>query len=465
MNSYLKKLIQFALPFFFMALHTPSVLSRMVCKPPLIRPIHGSYDYCAFSAMPLFDQTNPNLAFINVPEAPVGQTISPTDSVCTVSYDHYHSEYPASYPTYNCEKYPAPDHYMENHQPQPNPYTKSWLPWGPFLGDSGSLPWKRKNSYGSATCGPTSETMALTAAIAYKDPATQIVPNSWTDVNFTQAQKPAFQNDWPSPLLASSTSSDPNNGANARSGYQMTQQELQRLVNFALLQETDPTNGGGCDAIESLVNDFTSPNDATKVYEMYDAIDQGKSVNINNAHVIKLIKDGFVTVIAMHYYTVHIENVGGSPLHQQITLTLQPGGHILAVEGYSQLNDQAFLIIHDPFYGIRRMESLPELSAGSVIGTPPSPTAAQAQVGAISVTSPSSAGDTTNAPPNRTLYLPTGLSSVMVVPWEPPYWDPASFPPPSSPPSDPPPPVNDIWGLQDKEVITVVDTLRGIYVP
>jgi hypothetical protein len=465
MNSFLRKLIQFGIPFFLIALHTPSVSSRMVCKSPILKPINGSYDYCAFSAMPLFDQTNPNLAFINVPEASVGQTVNPTDSVCTVSYNHYHSEYPATYPTYNCEKSPAPDHYMENHQPQPNPYIKSWLPWGPFPGDSGSLPWKRKNMYGSATCGPTSETMALTAAIAYKDSSTQIVPNSWTDLNFSQAQKPAFQNDWPSPLVGASPSSDPNNGTSARSGYQMSQQELQRLVNLALLQETDPSYGGDCDAIESLTNDFTSPNDSSKVYEMYDAIDQGKSVNINNAHVVKLIKDGFVTLIAIHYYTVHIENVGGSPLHQQITLASQPGGHILAVEGYSQLNGQSFLIIHDPFYGIRRIESLPELNAGTVIGTLPSPSTSQAKVEAISNVSPPSPSDTTQAPPNRTLYLPPGLSSVMVVPWEPPYWDPASFPAPSSLPSDPPPPVNDIWGLQDKEIITVVDTLRGIYVP
>jgi len=172
------------------------------------------------------------------------------------------------------------------------------------------------------------------------------------------------------------------------------------------------------------------------------------------------LNKSYASVVGIHYYEVHIEEGGGNPSNQKITLLPQPGGHILAIEGYNKLNNTVTQIIHDPLFGVRRMESLPDLTAGSstIIG-------AQKTDNTTSQKSSNSLAPQIQDTETRTLVLPPGLLSVMAVPWEPPYWDSGAFTSASPPPSEPPPPVNSIWYLRDKEIIAVVDELRAFYIP
>src|SRR5262245_53403962 len=176
---------------------------------------------CYFDDMPIYDQTNPNYAYVSVPDS-----------------------------TYCAEKYPvhasdfADGKVCSRGIPRTLPrgvtddFYKSWLPWGPLIGDPGSV-----GSAGSATCAANSDAMIMHSAVNNKSSTTTLVSGtgdiqSWVQDVFLSATRPSEQEEWPNPLInyLSNNSKFTNvigdTNAEHRDPYRMTANDLQQVVNI-----------------------------------------------------------------------------------------------------------------------------------------------------------------------------------------------------------------------------------------
>src|SRR5262249_7582610 len=140
---------------------------------------------CYFHDMPIYDQTNPNYAYVSVPDS-----------------------------TYCAEKYPVLASDFDDGKvcsrgiprnptrgATDNTFYKTWLPWGPVIGDPGSV-----GSAGSATCAANSIAMIMHSAVNNKSSTTTLVSGtgdiqSWVQDVFLSAVRPPDQEEWPNPLI------------------------------------------------------------------------------------------------------------------------------------------------------------------------------------------------------------------------------------------------------------------------
>ncbi|HEY8041100.1 MAG TPA: hypothetical protein VIF15_14940, partial [Polyangiaceae bacterium] len=107
---------------------------------------------CEFTRMPLYNQTNPNLAFVDVPASVYAAEARKVTGQLVPDPAARHDAIVVSTPG------------VAN-ATELDPYYESWLPLGSMVGDQGSLGY-----WLSATCGPTAESMALMAAMAAMRP-------------------------------------------------------------------------------------------------------------------------------------------------------------------------------------------------------------------------------------------------------------------------------------------------------
>jgi hypothetical protein len=269
--------------------------------------------------MPLYDQTNPNFAFVTVPSSTWSSEAQPTWQPPLLQS--------SSEPS--CGTTIIPD-----------PYYTSWLPVGPISGDPGALGcW-----WYTAICGPTAESMALMAVINGRGSATSYT--GWTQ-SFVDASSPTDQvgsvpNPTFIPSFSPSVSGTPNRLA-------MTGSDVQRVILMAIKQGTLPNAGGGMDAILSTASDFTPA--ATGSW--------GDANTISDATFSAAINSGSVIVFAIHEYTATITQVSGTS--DQVTFKFNGGGHILAVNG----DQLGVLTIYDPVYAVRETLTMESISTGT----------------------------------------------------------------------------------------------------
>jgi hypothetical protein len=338
---------------------------------PICSKIVGS---CWFQ-MPSYDQTNPNFAAYLTPSTFVNETNNGNTLVPNAF----------SGAAGNC----------------PNPFDMSWLPYGPIPGDPYAV---SGSGWFTAICCPTAESMALMGAIASKSTTTKINAGSWT-ARFKAAHAPAAP-------VGLANQSGPIFPFVPDPRQHMHVADIQRVIDMALVQGTMPNAGGAEDYITTIGGDFTPPGTGSN----------GLTDNISNATFIAEIKAGTVVVIAIHYYTAHV--TGSGPYN--ITFSSDPGGHCLAVEGFSSIRVlgpprnfvSVALNIIDPVYGVTDRIDIVNLANGTY----------------------------TRAGASRTLTLPNGWTSVGVWP------DSAN-------------PVNSVWDIADQEQITFIDEYHTLNVP
>lgn len=268
------------------------------------------YGGCYDAKMSLYDQTNPNFALVTVPSsifrAETQVNPAPTPSVYPVGS------------TLGCGSATFV-----------NPYYTSWLPLGPMSMGATQDPGAVGLGTGcgwwlTAICGPTSESMALMAAIRQKSPSTTVGASSWTRKFSNGVAPPDQVGISPNPMVVTSPS---------RSN--MTPQDVQRVINMAVLQGTNPDSGGNMDAYLQTATDF-SPHAATTTTGTIDA-----------PAFTHLIQTGWVVVACIHDYAV---SLSGPSSHPTATLTFVPSGHILAVNG----TWKGSVLFYDPVYAVRQ---------------------------------------------------------------------------------------------------------------
>lgn len=316
-------------------------------QPPPPPPLcDATLDSCAFATMPLYDQTNPNFALLTVPFAIWQQERQPAAKPPLFPVGSY-------IPVGSCSVV--------------NTYYTSWLPFGPIPGDPGAIG-SGCNAWWwyTAICGPTSESMALMAAIGYKAATTTI--SGWTQ-GFVAATPPANQvGAVPNPFIPSTAAAGAATAPGTSNRSQMTPLDVQRVILMAISQGTLPNGGGGMSAFLSTVNDFTPPAVANP----------GSSSGISNAAFTTLIQNGYVIVFCIHDYTAHVTTNGSQT---SVTFTFNGAGHILAVNG----EQSGTLVIYDPIYATVEMLSMGSVSAGTFSKTGETLTVADPEQGLSSV--------------------------------------------------------------------------------
>jgi hypothetical protein len=297
----------------------PFLCSNCQLAPP--PPIcDAATDSCSFSDMPLYDQTNPNFAFVPVPYS-TWQTESPPTS-STVA------------PGTGCAI--------------PNPYYTSWLPLGPIAGDPGALGPPGCSWWYTALCGPTAESMALVAAAGYKGAETTV--SGWTQ-DFLTARAPQNQvGSIPNPFFIPAAATGTLTGIPNRSV--MNGADVQRVISMAIAQGTSPAGGGGMSQILSTANDFSPSASGSS----------GNASDISNATFTRVLQSGFVIVFCIHDYTAHLSTVGSKTT---VNFTFNGGGHILAVNG----EQSGTLVIYDPVYAQEEMLNMASIAAGTFTQT------------------------------------------------------------------------------------------------
>jgi len=277
-------------------------------------------DECYFPRMPFYSQTNPNLAHIKLPKA---------------SYDADTSKLTGPIVWDDATKGYAlvldPDGARTK-----DPYYNTWLPYGPVSDkDEGYL-----GVWLSALCGPTAEAMAVMAAFAARGAGTRAKKGSWVETSFLDARPPEGQAPLPSPLLRDHTTLAPDQ-------RQMTEKEIQRLVNMAVKEGTSPVGGGGDGVMTSIGDQFELVGGKSPVETRQD---QGKPMT--NQVLMKDLRDGFAPVIAIAEFKASLKpvNEGGKLVKYTLTFS-NTGGHFLAVNGFTTKGKKrGSLLIYDPVY-------------------------------------------------------------------------------------------------------------------
>jgi|GEM_PF-7077249 len=323
---------------------------------------------CYSDSMPIYDQTNPNFAYVSVPDS-----------------------------TYCAEKNPLLQNYFgdqgicDGGTPRvPDPavikknFYKTWLPWGPLAGDPDSL-----GNSGSATCAANSGAMVMHALVDNKDASTTLVQGtgdvkSWVHDVFLTASKPAEQENWPDPLITYSSNNTTyvstfgDQNAARRDPYRMTATDLQQVVNMGSYLGTDPTY---------MTENFWGWFD---FYENFQPLAQTFYTQQTSVETFRsYLKQGYTGIIGIGPVTVHISYSRGGT--EKVTLEPGSGGHIMAIQGFSSVADykatacnynpitgktrclydmvpgtESFnLSINDPWFANRRTVPITTLKAGT----------------------------------------------------------------------------------------------------
>jgi hypothetical protein len=212
-------------------------------------------------------------------------------------------------------------------------YYNTWLPFGPISKkDDGWIGY-----VATMICAPTSESMALMAAIAAKSPTSRVKEGSFTD-RFLKGQRPEAQAPLPDPLLHDHSNRAPD-------GRQMTAEDLQRVVAMAIRQGTNPMEGGNNSAILGLEADFEPVDGKSPVH----ARSGGR---VTNEMIMDAIRERFaVTIVAAGYHAKFTPVKDGAGKLLKYTLTFERNmGHILAVNGFSMDPDGPSLLLYNPVY-------------------------------------------------------------------------------------------------------------------
>jgi hypothetical protein len=382
-------------------------MAKLVCPLKLAIPVANSSYTCGFAQMPIYNQLDPNLAYVNVPD--YVYTAEVNDGIAVSSTG--------------------------------NPYYKSWEPLGPAVGDPGSIGYTFSN-----TCGAVANAMAYEAALLYRSPSTKVVSGSWTDVDFVQAQKPAGQEAFPNPLYQT----------NHAGSMQMTLTGLQRLVNMFTKTNAMPVPGGGWFtqignsnwpwylSFAPFVGDLQEVGGgAGATYETvtsWTAVPGNQpSVSITNQRIENIINAGGTGSLHHSTWTVHITNTKnglGVPT-QVVTFTNVPESHYVALQGYT-LNTDANLkttmsiTYNDPAFGVQSTEPFVDLSSDWYTRT--------GVVGVRVVELPNNASDLIAWPVNQTFCPIFALNCT------------------------PHPALHSVWDLYDGEQIEFGDELYVVYV-
>ena len=241
--------------------------------------------------------------------------------------------------------------------PRRIPFTNTWLPYGPVSDkDEGYIGW-----WMSSLCGATAEAMAVMASLAARSPASKVKPGSWVETALIQARRPDGQDPWPSPLLPDHTSLAPGD-------RQMTEKDLQRLVNMAVREGTSPVSGGGDD----VITDWRRLRAGGRQAEGGTRSDAGKMTT--NKVLMDFVRDRFVPVINIQEYKAVLKPVseGGKVVKYTLTFT-GAGGHFLAINGFSiPAHKRPSILIYDPVYAnpVRKNIVPVPLKGGTKDGVP-----------------------------------------------------------------------------------------------
>ena len=286
---------------------------------------------CTFEQMPIYSQTNPNLAYVNRPA------------------------------------------WLYNLQPTSNPpqgdiYSQSYLPLGPIPGDPGSIGY-----WLTALCGPTSGSMVLMAQLNGR--SDDVLVKGWTADAFIDGVPPADQpNAMPSPLVQDNHYSPAiTNGSPLMSGA-----DIQRIINYTYMQKGW---GGGGSMVENVPQDVVhapasvlsffpdhsmstqalhaiSQNPArlqalaqavgadpskpspqlladiqSKVAAMPTAADGGHGNTISRAQLASYVRSGYGLVLAVNDWIAHVSTDSSG----NRTVSFTGGGqygHILALHSF-----------------------------------------------------------------------------------------------------------------------------------
>jgi len=322
-------------------------------------------DACAFNRLPYYNQLNPNLAFTNVP--PTYPAFS-LDGV--VGWSSIHGLWMMTLASGGLDR-----------------FYDSWLPYGPVPGDAGAI---YPQHWFSVLCGPTSQAMLLTAALAAKSPTTFVRPGSWTSgfVNpspppgqtvvqqgGTPGPQPANQ---AGPSIALDAAGNPetfiarlktDNHTFAPNLQQMTQQDVQRVINMAILQRTDPTTGGGFNAMGRVVQDFSYWDPAHPNGPQHPVAKFTEGSVVSPRILTDLIRQRYAVLLGVQWFTAHVAHLdpGGAAERYELSFTyVEHSGHALALEGFVFGNSgRPMFMYHDPIYANRSGAMLILLSSAN----------------------------------------------------------------------------------------------------
>src|SRR6185437_6605595 len=131
-------------------------------------------DECYFPRMPFYNQGNPNFSRITLPKDLYDA--DPKKLTGPIQWDD------------KSQKWALLMTKKDGTQTL-NPYYNTWLPMGPLSPqDDGYIGY-----WHTALCGPTSESMALMAALAAKSPHTRVKRGSWLEKYFIEVRRPEGQ--------------------------------------------------------------------------------------------------------------------------------------------------------------------------------------------------------------------------------------------------------------------------------
>ncbi len=275
-------------------------------------------DACHFHRMPFYAQTNPNFAHVPLPKALYdADTKKLTGPIVWDDATH----------AYALELDPDTDKTLD-------PFYATWLPYGPVSDkDDGYIGY-----WYTAICSPSAQAMAVMAALATKSAGTKIKPGSWVEQSLVKAERPAEQPALPSPLLRDHTTLAPNQ-------YQMTDVDIQRVVNFAVRQKTSPVAGGAGDVILQLGDDF-EPVDGKS------PVETRSGDRTTNRILIDAIRDRFAPTIGVYGWKASLKPVasGGKTVKYALTFA-NTSGHVMAVNGFTTTDGKKpHILFYDPVY-------------------------------------------------------------------------------------------------------------------
>jgi hypothetical protein len=277
-----------------------------------------SHDECYFPRMPFYNQGNPNFAHVELPkklyDSEAGKITGP------MAWDDATNSWAIVLKPKTAKTL--------------DPYYATWLPFGPISKkDDGWIGY-----VATMICAPTSESMALMAALAAKSASSKVKPGTFTD-RFVRGERPEGQAAAISePLLHDHSNRAPDS-------RQMTAEDLQRVVDMAIRQGTNPLEGGNNSAILGLEADFEPVDGKSPVH----ARSGGR---VTNEMIIDAIRDHFaVTIVAAGYRAKFTPVKDGAGKLVKYTLTFARNmGHILAVNGFSMDADGPSLLLYNPVY-------------------------------------------------------------------------------------------------------------------
>jgi hypothetical protein len=132
----------------------------------------------------------------------------------------------------------------------------------------------------------------------------------------------------------------------------MTAQDLQRVINMAVLQGTDPTSGGGAAAfLQQAQSDFRFAGPPSPPGTLPHLVVQtaNNDLPISSARLVSYLRQRWVVVVAIHKYVANVWGPTMGSRVKQVSFTLQ-AGHLVALAGFHGDETQASFIIHDPVY-------------------------------------------------------------------------------------------------------------------